>query len=41
MVGALDLATGPELSFSVFYLGPVALAAWFGGRRASVSIGTR
>lgn len=27
----VDLWTGPELSFSVFYQAPIALAAWFGG----------
>ena len=28
-IGALDYVTGSELSFSVFYLIPVALVAWF------------
>lgn len=32
-VGLLDWHTGPRLSFSIFYLAPVALAAWrLGGR---------
>ena len=31
-LGILDLVTGYELSFSIFYLAPVALAAWYGGR---------
>ena len=30
VVALLDRATGSELSFSIFYAGPVALAAWFG-----------
>jgi diguanylate cyclase (GGDEF)-like protein len=40
MIAAVDLATGPELSFSLFYLGPIALFAWrtglLGGIGASV-----
>ena len=36
-VGALDLITGVDLSFSIFYLLPVSLAAWRLGRRAGVS----
>lgn len=32
VIGLLDHRTGFELSFSIFYLAPVALAAWFGGR---------
>jgi hypothetical protein len=30
-VGLIDLATGPYLSFSVFYLLPVAVVAWRSG----------
>lgn len=33
LVGALDVATGYELSFSVFYLMPIVLATWYLGRR--------
>jgi diguanylate cyclase (GGDEF)-like protein len=33
LVGLIDYMTGYELSFSVFYLGPVALATWYGSRR--------
>lgn len=29
LVGALDVATGYELSFSVFYLMPIVLATWY------------
>ncbi len=32
LLGAVDLLTGYELSFSLFYLLPVAIAAWFGSR---------
>jgi diguanylate cyclase (GGDEF)-like protein len=31
LVALLDLATGPYLSFSIFYLAPVAACAWWGG----------
>jgi diguanylate cyclase (GGDEF)-like protein len=31
LIGLLDYATGPELSFAIFYLVPIALAAWWGG----------
>ena len=33
MVGVFDYLTGLEVSVSVFYLAPVSLAAWYGGRR--------
>lgn len=32
IVGVLDVATGSEIAFSVFYLIPIALVAWFAGR---------
>lgn len=38
LLGVLDYLTGPELGFSVFYLLPVAVAAWFVGRRAGVAV---
>jgi signal transduction histidine kinase len=31
LIGALDYLTGDELSFSIFYLIPIALLAWYGG----------
>lgn len=31
-VGEFDRVTGPELALSIFYLFPVAVAAWLGGR---------
>ena len=37
-VGLVDYATGWELSFSVFYLFIVALAAWFVGKKFAFSI---
>ncbi len=39
-IGALDYATGYEVSISVFYLVPVAVASWYAGRGASVGIAT-
>ena len=35
-VGLLDYVMGWEISFSLFYLAPVAAAAWFAGRRTGV-----
>jgi signal transduction histidine kinase len=32
-----DYATGYELGFFVFYFAPVALASWYGGRRAGLA----
>ncbi len=39
IVAALDVATGSELSFSIFYLVPVALAGAFISRRAGAVFG--
>jgi len=36
LVGLLDYATGVEASFALFYLFPVALAAWWVGGRAGI-----
>jgi diguanylate cyclase (GGDEF)-like protein len=33
LVGLIDYLTGYDIAFSVFYLGPVALAAWYGTRQ--------
>ncbi len=38
VVGSIDYVTGYELGVSLFYLGPVAIAAWYCGRRAAVGI---
>lgn len=37
-VGAIDGITGNELSFAVFYLLPVSVAAWYGGVRTTCAI---
>jgi Stage II sporulation protein E (SpoIIE) len=36
VVGLVDFVTGVELSFSILYLLPVALATWYSGRRAGM-----
>lgn len=38
LLGYLDYRTGPEISFYVFYLVPVSLAAWSSGRAAGVGV---
>jgi hypothetical protein len=38
VLGALDYVTGYEISFSIFYLLPVSMIAWFVGRRAGILI---
>ncbi len=40
LVGLIDHATGPAFSVSIFYLLPIALAAWFAGRAYAVLIST-
>lgn len=35
-VGLLDYLTGPEISFSIFYLLPVSLITWLAGRRHGI-----
>lgn len=40
LLGLIDYAIGPELSFSVFYTGPIMLAAWYGGRGTGLVIAT-
>ena len=37
-VGVLDILSGYELAFSLFYLLPVSLAAWFVGKRYGIVI---
>ena len=40
VVGYLDLITGPEFAFTVFYVAPVVLAAWYvSGRFGAVMCG--
>jgi diguanylate cyclase (GGDEF)-like protein len=36
LLGIIDYLTGYELSFSLFYLAPISLIAWFRGRRFGV-----
>jgi len=36
LVGWLDHKTGPAISLALFYIPPVAMAAWFGGRRVGL-----
>jgi serine phosphatase RsbU (regulator of sigma subunit) len=36
VLGVLDYTTGPDLSFLIFYVGPVALLAWYAGRVAAL-----
>lgn len=38
LLGLVDYLTGYELSFSLFYLIPIALVAWFGGKRLGLLI---
>jgi diguanylate cyclase (GGDEF)-like protein len=38
LLGAIDHATGYELSFSVFYIAPVAAASWYSNRRSGVVV---
>jgi diguanylate cyclase (GGDEF)-like protein len=37
LAGAADLATDPQLSPVIFYIVPIAFAAWYGGPRTAVS----
>jgi signal transduction histidine kinase len=37
VVGIIDFLTGPELSFSIFYVMPIGLAAWVISRRAGIA----
>ena len=37
-VGLLDYFTGYEIALSILYLGPIGLAAWYGGRRTWIWI---
>jgi len=38
LVGGVDYFTGNEVSFSLFYVGPVAFATWYAGRRLGIGI---
>jgi signal transduction histidine kinase len=36
-IGLLDYITGKEISFSIFYLLPVAFTSWFAGKKSGIS----
>ena len=38
VIGYVDYATTPAITFSIFYLIPIFVVAWFGGKRAGVSV---
>jgi diguanylate cyclase (GGDEF)-like protein len=38
LVGAIDYFTGPELSFSIFYLLPIFVVAWYAGRKLGIGM---
>jgi len=38
LIGVIDYATGAELAFSIFYLFPVGIAAWYIGLEAGISL---
>jgi diguanylate cyclase (GGDEF)-like protein len=38
LIGVIDYATGSELAFSIFYLFPVGIAAWYIGLEAGISL---
>ncbi len=40
LVGLLDYGTGPELSFSIFYVIPIALLTWYAGREMGIVAST-
>jgi len=38
VIGVLDYLAGSEISLSIFYLCPVGIASWYGGRRSGILI---
>ena len=38
LLGVLDYLTGPFLSFELFFILPISIAVWFGGRKAGIFI---
>lgn len=38
LIGWLDHVTGPDIGFSLFYLVPIALSAWYGGVTPAVMV---
>ena len=40
LVGLIDYLTGPEISFSIFYLIPISIVAWIVGKRSGILMST-
>jgi len=38
LLGIIDFASGYEISFSIFYLGPISLVAWLAGQRHGYAV---
>jgi diguanylate cyclase (GGDEF)-like protein len=38
LIGWIDKVTGPDIGFSLFYLVPIALSAWYGGRLSTIAV---
>ncbi|MBI2487790.1 MAG: diguanylate cyclase [Deltaproteobacteria bacterium] len=36
LFGVIDYITGPDISFSIFYLLPISLVVWFAGKRSGI-----
>jgi hypothetical protein len=41
LLGGIDFVSGYEISFSIFYLGPIMFAGWFVGRQALRTLSVR
>ncbi len=39
LIAGLDIISGAEISMSIFYLVPVSIATWYGGRRSGIIFG--
>jgi signal transduction histidine kinase len=40
LLNAIDYLTGPEISSSIFYMFPVSLVTWLGGKRSGIFLST-
>ncbi len=38
LIGWIDKVTGPDIGFSLFYLVPIAISAWYGGRVSTIAV---
>jgi signal transduction histidine kinase len=38
IIGLLDYLTGPEIAFSLFYLAPISLSAWYGHKKTAILV---